>query len=68
MSDFLKLSDNALIAELNRLGDLVSHYEAAEGQSYAREARERIAAKAAFYTALAIARERNLEIPSGFML
>lgn len=68
MSEFSQLTDDALIAEVVRLGNLVSYFEAAEGEAYRREAKDRMAAKVQFYAAVAVAGERGLKTPGGFLL
>lgn len=69
MENFQQLSDSALLAEINHLGNKVSYYECAEGTSYREEAPLRMAAKASFYSALAVARERGLVVETaGFLL
>lgn len=62
------MTDDELIAEIIRLGELVSYYNAAEGEAYWKETKERQAAKDAFYSAVSLADARNLKRPGGFML
>lgn len=62
-------TNEELLAEVKRLGTLVSMYEAAEGSAYTRETAERLAARKALWLTLGLARERGLDPNTrGFLL
>lgn len=68
MSDFRELTDEALIAETQRLANKVSYYEAAEGD-YFKETALREAAKAEFRAADAALESRGIKFDrSGYLL
>jgi hypothetical protein len=63
------MNDDELLAEVKRLGNLVSYFEAAEGSAYMAETAERLKAKGEFWDCLRAARERGLEPDlKGFLL
>lgn len=70
MSDFQEMTNEALREEVIRAGDRVSMYEAAEGQSYQKEAALRLAAKAHYYAVVAECKRRGVDTtnPHGVML
>lgn len=63
------MTDFEVLAEVKRLGALVSQYEAASGQAYTRETNDRLAAKKSFWNAWDQAKARGLNPETkGFLL
>jgi hypothetical protein len=62
-------TNDELLAEVKRLGNLVSYFEAAEGSAYMAETAERLKAKGEFWEAMQSARARGLSPDTrGFLL